>query len=196
VLRAPDAGALPASHPARDKIAAAPDGAAFVCVGERCSLPVTTAEQLGQAVRAMAARGLIANLKPFRSESHAPRPRACCSRSSLSRRRARRTGVRVELNTLETADNRCRMTFVIENKTSHAVDSLKLDLALFNAEGAVYRRMVADMGPVRAAKTVVKTFATDGDCAQLGSVLVNEVTACIAGRAECMSSISSRCRRA
>jgi hypothetical protein len=89
--------------------------------------------------------------------------------------------VRVELNTVENADNRCRMTFVIENKTSHAVDSLKLDLALFNAEGAVFRRMVTDMGPVRAAKTVVKTFATDGDCAQLGSLLVNEVTACTPG---------------
>jgi uncharacterized protein YyaL (SSP411 family) len=55
ILRAADAGALPASHPAATKIAAAPDGAAFVCVGERCSLPVTTVEQLGQAVRAMAA---------------------------------------------------------------------------------------------------------------------------------------------
>ena len=89
--------------------------------------------------------------------------------------------VRVELNTLETAENRCRMTFVIENKTARAVDSLKLDLALFNTEGAVYRRMVADMGPVRTAKTVVKTFATDGDCAQLGSLLVNEVAACAPG---------------
>src|SRR5882757_1440719 len=29
--------------------------------------------------------------------------------------------VRVELNTVENAENRCRMTFVIENKTSHAV---------------------------------------------------------------------------
>jgi hypothetical protein len=89
--------------------------------------------------------------------------------------------VRVELNTLENADNRCRMTFVIENKTARAVDSLKLDLALFNTEGAVYRRMVTDMGPVRAAKTVVKTFAADGDCAQLGSLLVNEVAACTPG---------------
>jgi hypothetical protein len=89
--------------------------------------------------------------------------------------------VRVELNTLETAENRCRMTFVIENKTARAVDSLKLDLALFNTEGAVYRRMVTDMGPVRAAKTVVKTFAADGDCAQLGSLLVNEVAACTPG---------------
>ena len=34
VLRAPTANALPVTHPARDKIAAAPAGAAFVCVGE------------------------------------------------------------------------------------------------------------------------------------------------------------------
>jgi uncharacterized protein YyaL (SSP411 family) len=53
VLRAPNAEALPASHPARDKIAAAPDGAAFVCVGERCSLPVTNAHALAEAVRGM-----------------------------------------------------------------------------------------------------------------------------------------------
>jgi uncharacterized protein YyaL (SSP411 family) len=53
VLRTPTADALPASHPARDKIAAAPDGAAFVCVGERCSLPVTSADALIEAVRGM-----------------------------------------------------------------------------------------------------------------------------------------------
>ena len=34
------------------------------------------------------------------------------------------------------------------------------------------------MGPLRAAKTVVKTFEVDGDCAALGSILVNDVTAC------------------
>jgi len=53
VLRAPIAGALPASHPAREKVAAAPEGAAFVCVGERCSLPVTNAVALGEAVKSM-----------------------------------------------------------------------------------------------------------------------------------------------
>ena len=37
-----------ASHPARDKIAAAPEGAAFVCVGERCSLPVTEPDRLAE----------------------------------------------------------------------------------------------------------------------------------------------------
>ena len=41
VLRTRDSGALPADHPARTKIAAAPpDGAAFICIGESCSLPI------------------------------------------------------------------------------------------------------------------------------------------------------------
>jgi uncharacterized protein YyaL (SSP411 family) len=38
--------------PARAKIAAAPR-AAFVCVGERCSLPVTDPNRLGEAVATM-----------------------------------------------------------------------------------------------------------------------------------------------
>ena len=53
VLRAPTAAALPVSHPAREKIKAAPAGAAFVCVGERCSLPVTSPDQIAAAVTAM-----------------------------------------------------------------------------------------------------------------------------------------------
>ncbi|MEJ0074063.1 MAG: thioredoxin domain-containing protein [Alphaproteobacteria bacterium] len=53
VLRAPTAGALPAAHPAASKIAAAPQGAAFVCIGERCSLPVTEPERLSELVQAM-----------------------------------------------------------------------------------------------------------------------------------------------
>jgi uncharacterized protein YyaL (SSP411 family) len=52
VLRAPTPEALPAAHPARNKINAAPSGAAFVCVGERCSLPLTKADQIAEAVAA------------------------------------------------------------------------------------------------------------------------------------------------
>ena len=52
-FRATSADRLPSSHPAQEKIAAAPDGAAFVCVGERCSLPVTEPDQLAEAVRSM-----------------------------------------------------------------------------------------------------------------------------------------------
>ena len=53
VLHARSADALPASHPARAKIAAEPAGAAFVCVGETCSLPVTDPAGLAAAVAAV-----------------------------------------------------------------------------------------------------------------------------------------------
>jgi uncharacterized protein YyaL (SSP411 family) len=53
VLRAAKAQDLPAAHPAQAKIAAAPESAAFVCVGETCSLPVTDEGRIAEAVRAM-----------------------------------------------------------------------------------------------------------------------------------------------
>jgi uncharacterized protein YyaL (SSP411 family) len=53
VLRAASAVTLPAAHPVQAKIAAAPGNAAFVCVGETCSLPVTEAEQIAETVLAM-----------------------------------------------------------------------------------------------------------------------------------------------
>jgi uncharacterized protein YyaL (SSP411 family) len=55
VLRAPSAEALPASHPAQQKIKASPGAAAFICIGETCSLPVTSPEAIAQAFDA--ARG-------------------------------------------------------------------------------------------------------------------------------------------
>ena len=53
VLRAASADALPAAHPAQAKIAAAPETAAFVCVGETCSLPVTRADKIAETIEAM-----------------------------------------------------------------------------------------------------------------------------------------------
>ncbi len=53
VLRAASREALPPSHPAQAKIASAPETAAFVCVGETCSLPVTQAEQIAETVKQM-----------------------------------------------------------------------------------------------------------------------------------------------
>ncbi len=51
LVRAPDANALPARHLARAMIASAPkEGAAFVCQGERCSLPVVEPGHLAPAL--------------------------------------------------------------------------------------------------------------------------------------------------
>ena len=53
VLRAGSAADLPAAHPAQQKLAAAAGSATFVCVGERCSLPVMAPDQIAAAVAAM-----------------------------------------------------------------------------------------------------------------------------------------------
>jgi hypothetical protein len=54
VLRAPTAAAVPPSHPAQEKIRATKEtAAAFICVGERCSLPVTATHEIAGALTAM-----------------------------------------------------------------------------------------------------------------------------------------------
>jgi hypothetical protein len=103
--------------------------------------------------------------------------------------------IRVELNAAESAAGRCRLSFVVENASTIAVEALKLDLAVFGRDGAIQRRLLTEMGPVRALKTVVRTFEVEGDCAGIGSVLVNDVTACaLAALGDCLDrlNLSSR----
>lgn len=90
--------------------------------------------------------------------------------------------INVELNVLESAQNRCRFAFVVENKGDAAIETLKLDLAVFDRDGVVRRRLVTDLGPVRKQKTIVKSFELEGEC-QVGSILVNDVAACTPGDA-------------
>ena len=53
VLRARTAAMLPISHPAQEKLKVISGSAAFVCVGERCSLPVTAASEIAAAIVTM-----------------------------------------------------------------------------------------------------------------------------------------------
>jgi len=53
VLRARTASDLPATHPARAAFASVSGPAALVCVGERCSLPVTQPQEIAETVRGM-----------------------------------------------------------------------------------------------------------------------------------------------
>ena len=53
VLHARSADALPPSHPAQEKIKATTDAAAFVCVGETCSLPVTHPADIAATLASM-----------------------------------------------------------------------------------------------------------------------------------------------
>jgi hypothetical protein len=99
--------------------------------------------------------------------------------------------LRLELNTAETAQNRCRMSFLIENKAERAVDSLKLDLVIFGTENTMQRRMVIEVGPVRKAKTMLRTYEIERECAQIGAILVNDIASCAPGDpASCMDQLA------
>ena len=101
---------------------------------------------------------------------------------------AAENAIRVELNAAKAAQNLCHLSFVIENEAAAAIESLKLDLVVFNTDGTIDRRLVTEMGPLRGSKTMVKTFALQGDCARVGSILVNDVTACAPAEAgDCLN---------
>ena len=53
------------------------------------------------------------------------------------------------------SENRCVLTFVMENKSKESVDTLRLNLFVFNQENRVYRRMVTEMGPVLDEKPLL-----------------------------------------
>ena len=68
--------------------------------------------------------------------------------------------VLIELNSVEGGDNRCRLNFVIQNKSDTAIESMKLDLVAFGTDGGILRRLITEMGPVRAAKTNVRASSS------------------------------------
>lgn len=87
--------------------------------------------------------------------------------------------IRVELNRAEPIDDGCRLSFVIENRTPEAFESMQWDLYFFDRDGLITGRMAAEVAPLRAGKTSVKQFDVPGiGCNSLGRVLVNDVLRC------------------
>jgi hypothetical protein len=89
--------------------------------------------------------------------------------------------IRVELNLAESVQNKCRLSFLIENKSETPIERFTPDLAIFNRDGIIQRRLVAELGPVYRSKTIIKTFEIEGECGQIGSILINDITACSPG---------------
>jgi hypothetical protein len=83
----------------------------------------------------------------------------------------------LELNSVESADNRCRVNLVFENKSTVGIPGMKLDLVAFGADGGILQRFLVEVA-LRPAKTMVRSVLFDAECRQLGAILVNDVTAC------------------
>lgn len=91
-------------------------------------------------------------------------------------------GVSVELNKLEQVEGACRSFLVVDNATSVALESLTLDLVVFDVEGVIAQRLAVDLAPVEAGGLSVKAFDMSGiDCADVGRMLMNGVLSCAGG---------------
>lgn len=106
--------------------------------------------------------------------------------------------LRVELNKLEPRGDGCRIYMVFANPSELAFQDFRLDLVFFGRDGVIAKRIAVDAAPLRAAKTIVKLFDVASlPCADIGSVLINDVLSCRNGEAEmpnCIGRIATASR--
>lgn len=82
----------------------------------------------------------------------------------------------IELNKLEQVEDICRVYFVFENATDHKLETLQLELVLFDTKGFVKRRLTLDAAPIAQDKISVKLFdLPETQCTDVGRILVNDV---------------------
>lgn len=90
-------------------------------------------------------------------------------------------GLSIELNTAQTADNTCTLTFVVVNGHATAIDKLVYETVLFDSAGQVNRLTLFDFATLPPALPRVRQFALAGtQCNSLGRVLFNGLNTCTA----------------
>ena len=104
----------------------------------------------------------------------------------------------VELNKLEPNGDDCRAYLVLENKSTSAFESLKLDVVVFDTDGIVAKRLAVEAAPLPLGKTSLKVFDIGGlPCDRVGRVLLNEVMTCAddaQDRGDCLELMSTSSR--
>ncbi|MBY0331951.1 MAG: Tat pathway signal protein [Acetobacteraceae bacterium] len=104
--------------------------------------------------------------------------------------------LRLELNRLEPRENAaCRVWFVLNNRSTEALDPVRLDLVIFGRDGVVARRIAVDVGPLPSGRTQARIFDVSGlACEGIGQLLLNDLLACgsteTSQRNACMDRVS------
>jgi len=98
----------------------------------------------------------------------------------------------IELNRLEERGAGCRVHLVLENTSSQAYTSYRLDLVIFGTNGVIARRLALESAPLRARKTMVKEFElTDFSCKHIGRILLNDISRCTSAAGDMDDCISA-----
>ena len=85
----------------------------------------------------------------------------------------------VELNTAQTLDGACRLSFLIKNEHPSDIKSVVYETVLFNADGSVNQLTLFDFGLLPSSRPRVRQFDVQGVvCSDLGQLLINDANNC------------------
>lgn len=85
----------------------------------------------------------------------------------------------IELNTLETVENGCQISFLVQNGHSADIDQAVFEAVLFDGDGRVERLTLFDFGDLPAARPRVRQFVVPGVvCEGVSRVLINGAETC------------------
>ena len=85
----------------------------------------------------------------------------------------------LELNRVEQVGGACSVYLRFKNPDDRRIEAFKLDLVFFDKQEIIRDRLYVELGPAPPTKTAVRLFdIPDFECAELGSILVNDVVEC------------------
>lgn len=84
----------------------------------------------------------------------------------------------LQLNNAQTADNSCRVTFVILNQTGTAIQSSSYTMSLFDTGGQIIKPVNLKFPPFPVGKTKVIQFPLDLTCDKISGIVPDE-TECV-----------------
>ncbi|MEM8540162.1 MAG: hypothetical protein AAGF25_04325 [Pseudomonadota bacterium] len=88
----------------------------------------------------------------------------------------------LSLNSVEQAEQNCRLVFVIDNKLNSDIEKFALEVVLFTLDEKVERFALFDFNGVPVDKMRVRQFELpEAQCSQLSKVLINGSAACDGG---------------
>ncbi len=87
--------------------------------------------------------------------------------------------ISLELNALQQVSANCRMTFLTVNRLGVPIEELSVEVVLFDRDMRVSNFLVLNTGHLAVDKRRVRQFdLPDLTCAEVSSVLVNDVVGC------------------
>ncbi len=90
------------------------------------------------------------------------------------------SGLLMELNTVQDVEGACRLTFLVDNKTGAAIDSVSFETVIFDASGSVVRLSLFNFRDLPVDRPRVRQFDLPGlTCDGLGQALINGANTCV-----------------